>query len=316
MSKKMEQTRDAYGKALVELGKTNPNIVVLDADLSGSTKTGVFAKAFPERFVNCGVAEQDMICTAAGLATCGKIAFASTFAVFGAGRAWDQVRISVAYPRLNVKIVVTHGGITVGEDGATHQALEDISLMRSLPNMTVIVPSDSVETARTIEEVSKFHGPVYVRLGRSAFPVINDHKDYKFEIGKGSLLKDGKDVTIIACGIMVGIAIDAIDLLEKEGINARLINMHTIKPIDEDIIIKAAKETGAIVTAEEHSIIGGLGSAVAEVVTQENPVPVIRVGVEDTFTESGKPMDLLEKYGLMPSDICVAVKKSIAMKKK
>ncbi|MFA5104427.1 MAG: transketolase family protein [Candidatus Margulisiibacteriota bacterium] len=315
-SARLEATRDAYGKALVDLGKDNKDVVVLDADLSCSTKTSTFRKVFPERFINCGVAEQDMICTAAGLAASGKIAFASTFAVFGSGRAWDQVRISVAYPRLNVKIVVTHGGITVGEDGATHQALEDIAIMRALPNMTIIVPADSVETYKTIKAVAAFHGPSYVRLGRSAVPVISDSVDQDFIIGKSVLYREGIDVAIIACGIMVAKAIDASEELAKEGISARVINMHTIKPMDKTAVIKAAKETGAIVTAEEHSVIGGLGSAVSEIVCEEFPVPVIKIAVEDTFAESGKPDDLLEKYGLTAKDIVAAAKRALLLKNK
>jgi len=315
-SKRSEATRDAYGRALVDLGKENQDIVVLDADLSCSTKTSSFRKVFPDRFINCGVAEQDMIGTAAGLAASGKIAFASTFAVFGSGRAWDQVRISVAYPRLNVKIVVSHGGITVGEDGATHQALEDIAIIRALPNMTVIVPADATETYKAIKAVAAFHGPAYVRLGRSAVPVISEDIPGEFIIGKSILYRKGADVTIIACGLMVAAALEAADTLSKEGISARVINMHTIKPIDKTAIINAAKETGAIVTAEEHSLVGGLGSAVSEIVCEESPVPVIKVAVEDTFAESGKPADLLEKYGLTPNDIVQAVKRAVAMKKK
>jgi len=315
-SKRSEATRDAYGRALVDLGNENKDIVVLDADLSCSTKTSSFRKVFPDRFINCGVAEQDMIGTAAGLAASGKIAFASTFAVFGSGRAWDQVRISVAYPRLNVKIVVSHGGITVGEDGATHQALEDIAIIRALPNMTVIVPADATETYKAIKAVAAFHGPAYVRLGRSAVPVISEDISGEFIIGKSILYRKGSDVTIIACGLMVAAALEAADTLSKEGISARVINMHTIKPIDKTAIIAAAKETKAIVTAEEHSVVGGLGSAVSEIVCEEAPVPVIKVAVEDTFAESGKPADLLEKYGLTPKDIIKAVKHAVAMKKK
>ena len=316
MNRKLEATRDAYGRALADLGRDNKDIVVLDADLSCSTKTSVFCKLFPDRFINCGVSEQDMIGTAAGLAASGKIAFASTFAVFGSGRAWDQVRASIAYPRLNVKIVVSHGGITVGEDGATHQALEDIALMRVLPNMTVIVPADGIETYKAVTAAAKFSGPAYVRLGRPAVPQVCESEDYPFFIGKAIKLKDGKDVSIIACGIMVSQALEARELLEKEGISARVINMHTIKPLDKDMIYQAASETGAIVTAEEHSVIGGLGSAVAETVSQQIPVPVIRVGVQDTFAESGNPNDLLEKYGLTPAKIAEAAKKAVSLKNK
>ncbi len=314
MTRKLETTKDAYGKALVELGKELDNVVVLDADLSCSTKTSSFCKVFPERFINCGVAEQDMIGTAAGLAASGKISFASTFAVFGSGRAWDQVRVSVAYPRLNVKIVVTHGGITVGEDGPTHQALEDIAIMRALPNMVVIVPADSVETFKAVKAAAKYYGPVYMRLGRPAVPVVSDSIDHNFEIGKSILFREGKDATIIACGIMVSAALDSADELSKEGISARVINMHTIKPMDKEAVLKAAKETGAIVTAEEHSIIGGLGGAVSEIVSEECPVPVVKIGVEDTFAESGKPADLLERYGLTAKDITSAVKKALSLK--
>lgn len=315
MSAKLLATRDAYGKALVELGRENENIVVLDADLSCSTKTSLFCKEFPSRFINCGVAEQDMIGTAAGLAASGKIAFASTFAVFGSGRAWDQVRISVAYPKLNVKIVVTHGGITVGEDGATHQALEDIALMRVLPNMTVIVPADAATAYQAVKAVSKNNGPAYIRLGRPAVPVIYDEGS-KFEIGKSIKLKEGNDVSIIACGIMVSAGLEAQKILDNEGISAEVIDMHTIKPIDVSAIVNTAKKTGAIVTAEEHSIIGGLGSAVAEIISQEFPIPVIRVGIEDIFGESGAPSDLLEKYRLLPKDIAKAAKQAIDKKKK
>ncbi len=316
MTVRCESTRDAYGKVLVELGAKNKDIVVLDADLACSTKTIDFCKAYPDRFINCGVAEQDMICTAAGLAVSGKIAFASTFAVFGSGRAWDQIRISVAYPRLNVKVVVSHGGITVGEDGATHQALEDIALMRVLPNMTVIVPSDAFETALAIRAVAAFHGPAYVRLGRANVPVICDFEGYNFIIGKSVLMKDGSDVSIIACGIMVAEALEAAKILKSEGVDARVINMHTIKPLDKDSILKAARETGAIVTAEEHSIMGGLGSAVAEYISGEMPVPLIRVGVKDTFAESGKPAELLEKYCLTSNDIAKAARLALSMKVK
>lgn len=303
----MVATRDAYGKALVELGKVNENIVVLDADLSKSTKTYAFGQEFPERFVNVGIAEQNLMGVAAGLSTAGKIVFASTFAIFATGRAFEIVRNSIGYPKLNVKICATHSGITVGEDGASHQAIEDISCMRTIPNMTVIVPSDSVETRAAIHAVSKMDGPVYVRLGRLAVPVINDKASYKFEIGKGVVLNKGDDATIIATGLMVGEALEAAKELETEGIKARVINIHTIKPIDENLIIEAAGETGAIVTAEEHNIIGGLGSAVAEVIGENYPVPLKRIGIRDTFGESGKPAELMKKYGLTSSDIVKAV---------
>ncbi len=311
--RKEDSAREVYGKTLAELGKIYPNLVVLDADLSCSTKTCVFAKAYPERFFNMGVAEQDMISTAAGLATCGKIVFASTFAVFATGRAWEQVRVSVAYPRLNVKIVATHAGVTTGEDGVTHQACEDIAIMRALPNLTVICPSDAVETGRTIRALAEAHGPAYVRLSRGKTPVINEN-DYDFKIGKGMVLADGGDLTIIATGIMVVAALDARDVLAREGISARVINIHTIKPLDRELIISAAKETGAIVTAEEHSIVGGLGGAVAEVLVENFPVPMSRVGMRDMFAESGKPNELLEKYGLTAGDVVKAVKSTLARK--
>lgn len=305
---KMMATRDAYGEALKELGLRNEDVVVLDADLSGSTKTGVFREAYPDRFFNVGIAEQNLMGTAAGLATTGKIPFASTFAVFATGRAYEIIRNSICYPELNVKIAATHAGLTVGEDGATHQALEDISLMRSLPNMVVLNPADGVEAKQAIYKASEHNGPVYIRLGRSGVPIIFN-EDYKFEIGKGVELETGDDVTIIATGVMVKKALDAREELKKEGISARVINMATIKPIDKDIIIKAARETKGIVTAEEHNIIGGLGSAVAEVVVENHPVPVLRVGVEDTFGESGTGDALLEKYGLTVENIVEKAKK-------
>lgn len=304
---KMIATRDAYGEALIEIGKDNENVVVLDADLSKSTKTHGFGQEFPNRFINVGIAEQNLIGTAAGLATAGKIPFASTFAMFATGRAFEVIRNSVGYPKLNVKICATHSGITVGEDGASHQALEDISCMRTIPNMTVIVPADGVETKAAIHAISKMEGPVYVRLGRLAVPTINDEASYEFKIGKGVTLKEGTDVTIIATGLMVSEAIEAAKELETKGINARVINIHTIKPLDDEIIIKAAKETGAIVTAEEHNIIGGLGSAVAEVISESYPVLLKRIGTKDTFGESGKPADLMKKYGLTKDNIIDAV---------
>ncbi|MBM7614253.1 transketolase family protein [Alkaliphilus hydrothermalis] len=301
-------TRDAYGEVLVELGKENDQIVVLDADLSKSTKTYDFSKAYPERFFNIGIAEQNLVGMAAGLSTAGKIPFASTFAMFATGRAFEIIRNSVAYPKLNVKICATHAGLTVGEDGASHQALEDIACMRAIPNMTVIVPADGVETKAAIRAIAEYNGPVYVRMGRSAVPTLNDESTYKFEIGKGVQLKEGNDVSIIATGIMVSKAMEAAEKLATEGINARVINIHTIKPIDKDIIAKAAQETGAIVTVEEHNIIGGLGSAVAETLVETHPVPVKRIGTMDTFGESGKPNELLEKYGLTVDAIVEAVK--------
>ncbi|MDU1312433.1 MAG: transketolase family protein, partial [Clostridium sp.] len=280
-------TREAYGKALAALANTNENVVVLDADLSKSTKTADFKAVAPERFFNMGIAEGNMMGVAAGLSTCGKIPFVSTFAMFAAGRAFEQIRNSICYPKLNVKVCATHAGLTVGEDGASHQAIEDISLMRSVPNMVVINPADDIETEAAIKAVAEMEGPCYVRLGRMAVSRVNDETNYNFVIGKGITLAEGNDVAIIATGIMVEAALEAKEELAKEGINARVINIHTIKPIDEELIIKAAKETGVIVTAEEHSIIGGLGSAVAEVVSEKCPVPVLRVGVKDTFGESG-----------------------------
>ena len=313
MGKKIA-TRESYGKALVELSKINENIVVLDADLSKSTKTADFKAVAPDRFFNMGIAEANMMGVAAGMSTCGKVPFVSTFAMFAAGRAFEQIRNSICYPRLNVKICATHAGLTVGEDGASHQAIEDISLMRSIPNMTVINPADDVETMAAIKAIAEYNGPCYVRLGRMPVDVINDIGNYEFKIGKGVTLSEGNDVTIIATGIMVEAALAAKEILSKEGINARVINIHTIKPIDNELIIKAAKETGVIVTAEEHSIIGGLGSAVSEVICEEYPVPVLKVGVRDVFGESGKPDELLKKYGLTAKDIVMKVKKAISRK--
>ena len=313
MSKKIA-TREAYGKALAALANTNENVVVLDADLSKSTKTADFKVVAPERFFNMGIAEGNMMGVAAGLSTCGKVPFVSTFAMFAAGRAFEQIRNSICYPKLNVKVCATHAGLTVGEDGASHQAIEDISLMRSVPNMVVINPADDIETEAAIKAVAEMEGPCYVRLGRMAVSRVNDETNYNFIIGKGITLAEGNDVAIIATGIMVEAALEAKEELAKEGINARVINIHTIKPIDEELIIKAAKETGVIVTAEEHSIIGGLGSAVAEVVSEKCPVPVLRVGVKDTFGESGKPNELLEKYGLTSNNIVNKVKEVIKLK--
>lgn len=307
-------TREAYGKALAALANTNENVVVLDADLSKSTKTADFKAVAPEKFFNMGIAEGNMMGVAAGLSTCGKVPFVSTFAMFAAGRAFEQIRNSICYPKLNVKVCATHAGLTVGEDGASHQAIEDISLMRSVPNMVVINPADDIETEAAIKAVAEMEGPCYVRLGRMAVSRVNDESNYNFVIGKGITLAEGSDVAIIATGIMVEAALEAKEELAKEGINARVINIHTIKPIDEELIIKAAKETGVIVTAEEHSIIGGLGSAVAEVVSENCPVPVLRVGVKDTFGESGKPNELLEKYGLTSNNIVNKVKEVIKKK--
>ena len=295
-------TRDAYGDTLKALGAEYPEIVVLDADLSASTKTQVFAKEFPNRFFNCGIAEGNMMSVAAGLAAAGKTVFASTFAVFGAGRAYEQIRNSICYPRLNVKVALTHAGITVGEDGATHQMLEDIALMRVLPNMTVIVPADAAETEAALRWAAAYNGPVYIRMGRAKCDDVTNPGD-SFTRGKCTTLCDGNDVTIIACGIMAGKSVAAAKLLQEEGISARVLNMSSIKPIDENAILKAAKETGAILTAEEHSVIGGLGSAVAETVVKGNPVPMAMLGMNDTFGESGKSEDLLEKYGLTAEHI-------------
>ncbi|OOM81196.1 transketolase family protein [Clostridium sp. BL-8] len=308
-------TREAYGKALVKLSNLNKDVVVLDADLSKSTKTAEFKAVSPERFINMGIAEANMMGVAAGLSTCGKIPFASTFAMFAAGRAFEQIRNSICYPNLNVKICATHAGLTVGEDGATHQSIEDISLMRSIPNMTVINPADAVETEAAILAIAEYKGPCYVRLGRLAVSTINDAESYKFEIGKGITLSEGNDVTIVATGMMVELALEAKEVLSKDGINARVINIHTIKPIDKELLVKAAKETKAIVTAEEHSIIGGLGSAVAEVTAEECPVPVLKVGIKDTFGESGKPNELLKAYGLTVEAIVEHSKKAISLKK-
>lgn len=306
-------TREAYGEALRELGLENKDIVVLDADLSKSTKTNVFGKAFPDRHFNVGIAEQNLMGVAAGLAAAGKVPFVSTFAMFAAGRAFEQIRNSICYPKLNVKIAATHAGLTVGEDGASHQAIEDISLMRSIPNMTVIVPADAVETSHAVAWAAKHHGPVYLRLGRMSVPdVFGD--DYQFKAGKAVELIDGTDVTIIATGVMVAPARRAADELAASGCRARVLNMHTIKPIDHEAIIKAAQDTGAVVTCEEHSIIGGLGSAVAEVLVENMPVPMERVGVLDTFGESGTPDDLLEKYNLTVADIVKAAKRVISRK--
>lgn len=308
-------TREAYGKALVALGAANPDVVVLDADLAKSTKTIDFKKRFPERFFDFGVAEQNMIGTAAGLAAAGKIPFCSTFAVFATGRAFDQIRQSIAYPRLNVKIAASHAGITVGEDGSSHQSVEDIALMRALPNMTVFVPADAVEVAGAVKAAAALDGPVYIRLGRAPVPVIHG-EDFSFRPGEAVLLRPGKDATVIATGIMVAAALEAAAVLAQEGVAVRVLNIHTIKPFDVAAVTRAALETGAVVTAEEHSIIGGLGSAVAEVLGEHCPVPLKRVGIRDTFGESGKPQELLEKYGLTPADIVAAVKEVLRRKEK
>ncbi len=307
-------TREAYGNALAELGEKY-DFVVLDADLAAATKTGVFKKKYPERFFDCGIAEGNMMSVAAGIATTGKVVFASSFAMFAAGRAYEQVRNSIGYPHLNVKIGATHAGITVGEDGATHQCIEDFALMRAIPGMTVINPADAVEARAAVEAAINFVGPVYMRFGRYAVPVLNDKETYKFELGKGVEMKDGSDLTIIATGMMVGMALEAAEALAAKGISARVVNIHTLKPIDKDIILKAAKETGAIVTAEEHSIIGGLGSAVAEVVGEGCPVPVVRLGVDDKFGHSGKVPPLLEMYGLTPANIVAKAEMALELKK-
>ena len=311
MSKKIA-TREAYGKALAELANTNENIVVLDADLSKSTKTSEFKAICPKRFFNMGIAEANMMSVAAGLSTCGKIPFVSTFAMFAAGRAFEQIRNAICYPRLNVKVCATHAGITVGEDGASHQTVEDLSL---IPNMVVISPSDAVETKAAIEAIAEYNGPCYVRLGRAPVNVINDENNYKFEIGKGVLLNEGTDLTIVATGIMVDVALEAKEILASQGISARVINIHTLKPIDSDILVKAAKETGAIVTVEEHSIIGGLGSAVSEVLGEVCPVPVVKVGINDQFGQSGKPDELLEYYGLTAANVVEKVKRAIELRR-
>lgn len=306
-------TRDAYGQALVELGATNDKVVVLDADLSKSTKTNDFKKLFPERFFNIGIAEQNLMGTAAGFAATGKIPFASSFAVFAVGRAYDQIRNSIAYPRLNVKIAATHAGLTVGEDGGSHQMLEDIALMRAVPNMTVIVPADGVETRQAVLAAAAYDGPVYIRLGRPKVPVLFG-EDYEFEIGKGVVLRDGSDVTLVATGIMVSKAVEAAETLAAEGINAAVVNISTIKPLDDALLIAMAQKTGAVVTCEEHNIYGGLGSAVAEVLVENCPVPMTRVGVEDSFGESGLPDQLLEKYRLTVDNIVKKAKAVMARK--
>jgi len=306
-------TREGYGQMLIELGAENENLVVLDADLSKSTKTECFRKAYPGRFFDCGIAEANMMSIAAGLAAAGKTVFASSFAMFAAGRAFEQIRNSIGYPGLNVKIGASHAGISVGEDGASHQCCEDIALMRTIPGMTIINPADGVEAAMATRAAAEMDGPVYLRFGRLAVPVIFN-SDYNFEIGKGVQLRDGGDVTIIATGLMVNEALIAHDMLKSRGINARVINMHTIKPIDREIIIKAAKETGAVVTAEEHSIIGGLGSAVAEVLSEDAPTPLVRVGVMDEFGRSGPAVELLKLFGLSAENIADRAGQAIAKK--
>lgn len=301
-------TRESYGNALVELGKEHENLVVLDADLAEATKTGIFKKQFPERHIDCGIAESNMIGVAAGLAATGKVPFASTFAMFAAGRAFEQVRNSVGYPHLNVKIGATHAGISVGEDGATHQCNEDIALMRTIPGMIVINPSDDVEARAAVKAAYELDGPVYLRFGRLAVPVINDRPDYKFEIGKGVVLKEGKDVTIVATGLCVSEALAAAEKLAADGIDAEIINIHTIKPLDDELIAASAKKTGKVVTVEEHSVIGGLGSAVCDCLCEKAPTPVCKIGVNDVFGESGPAVKLIEKYGLDANGIYEKVK--------
>lgn len=307
-------TREAYGKALAEFG-ANYDFVVLDADLAEATKTGIFKKAYPNRFFDCGIAEGNMMSVAAGIATTGKTVFASSFAMFAAGRAFEQVRNSIGYPHLNVKIGATHAGISVGEDGATHQCLEDIALMRTIPGMVVLNPADAVEARAAVEAAIKYNGPVYMRFGRLAVPTLFDKDNFKFEFGKSQMLCNGTDVTIIATGLLTYIALEAAELLKNQGIYARVINMASIKPIDRDAIIAAAKDTGCILTCEEHNVIGGLGSAVSEVVTETLPVPVIKHGIYDVFGKSGKATDLLVEFGFTPEVIAEKAKQAIALKK-
>ncbi len=306
---KKKATRESYGEALAALAEKYENLVVLDADLAAATKTGIFKKACPERFFDCGIAEANMMGVAAGLAASGMIPFASSFAMFAAGRAFEIVRNSIGYPGLNVKIGATHAGISVGEDGATHQCNEDIALMRTIPGMTVICPSDDVEAKAAVEAAILHNGPVYMRFGRLAAPILNDPETYRFELGKGITVRDGEDITIVATGLMVGEAVQAAEMLAAEGINARVLNIHTIKPLDEELILKAAKETGRIVTVEEHSVIGGLGSAVADCVTENHPVPVTKIGVNDEFGHSGPAVELLREFGLCADNIAATVRK-------
>lgn len=305
-------TRESYGNALAECGAKYPNLVVLDADLAGATKTGVFKKAFPDRHIDCGIAECNMTGIAAGLATCGKIPFISSFAMFAAGRNFEQVRNSIGYPHLNVKIGATHAGITVGEDGATHQCNEDVALMRTIPGMTVIVPADDVEAKAAVEAAINHEGPVYLRFGRAAVPVINDDPDYQFEIGKGVVLREGKDVTIVASGICVAEALAAAEKLAADGVDAEVINIHTIKPLDEDLVVASAKKTGKVITVEEHSVIGGLGSAVCDALCAKQPTPVLKIGINDTFGESGPAAALVVKYGLDGESIYKKAKEFLA----
>lgn len=305
-------TREGYGKALIELGKENENIVVLDADLAAATKTGMFKKEFPDRFFDCGIAEGNMMGIAAGLAASGKIPFASSFAMFAAGRAFEQVRNSIAYPHLNVKIGASHAGISVGEDGPTHQCNEDIALMRSIPGMVIINPSDAIEAEAATKAAAAYDGPVYLRFGRLAVPVFNDRPDYKFEMGKGAVLREGKDLTIVATGLPVAACLEAAEKLAEDGIDAKVINIHTIKPLDEELIIEAAKQTGKVVTVEEHSVIGGLGSAVCDCLSEKAPVRMMKIGINDVFGESGPAVALLHKYGLDAEGIYSKVKSFLA----
>lgn len=305
-------TREGYGDGLVELGKEFENLVVLDADLAEATKTCVFKKEFPDRHIDCGIAESNMMGVAAGLAATGKVPFASSFAMFSAGRAFEQVRNSIGYPHLNVKIGATHAGISVGEDGATHQCNEDIALMRTIPGMVILNPSDYIEAKAAVRAAYEYEGPCYLRFGRLAVPIINDNADYQFEIGKGITLRDGKDVTIIATGLTVTSALEAAELLAKDGIDARVINIHTIKPLDEELILKAAKETGRLITVEEHSVIGGLGSAVCDLVCENYPIPVKKIGINDRYGESGPAVELVKKYGLDGEGIYRMVKAELA----
>lgn len=306
-------TREAYGKALQILGAENPNVVVLDADLSKSTKTADFAKKYPERFFNMGIAEANLLGTAAGLATAGKIPFASTFAIFAVGRAFEQIRNSIAYPKLNVKIAATHSGITVGEDGGSHQAIEDVAIMRAVPNMVVLVPADGEETRQVIQASAEYYGPVYIRMGRLDVPLLFG-EEYRFEIGKANVLTEGTDVAIMANGVMVSMALEAAAELATKGVSVSVVNVASVKPLDEETIVRIAKATGAVVTAEEHNIIGGLGSAIAEVLGEKQPTPMVRVGLKDTFGESGRPQELLEKYGLTKVELVKAVQEVLAKK--
>ncbi len=307
-------TRDAYGQALAELGGENPNVVVLDADLSKSTKTAEFGKKYPDRFFNVGIAEANMVGMAAGLARTGKIPFVSTFAIFGTGRVYDQVRNAVTYPHLNVKLALSHAGVTLGEDGASHQMIEDLALMRALPGMTVVVPADATETKKAVKVLAAMNGPAYLRLGRPPVPVLFDD-GYQFQIGKAPRLRDGKDVAILACGVLVGEAMQAAEQLEKEGVSALVLNVSTIKPLDEEAVVAAARQCGCVVTAEEHNVMGGLGSAVAETLARRLPTPMRLIGVQDTFGESGKPDELLEKYGLKAHHIVDAARDVMMLKK-